>query len=119
MTRRNDLVYLRHMRDHAPEAMEILGATPRDELASARTVQLALLHLVEIVGEAAGRVSSETRSELASLPWRDIMDMRNRIIHGYDTVQVTMLWDTITEDLPILVETLETYLVEKKDRSTE
>lgn len=110
MTRHNDLVYLRHMRDHAREAMEILGNTPRGELGSSRVLQLALLHLVEIVGEAAGRVSPETRSKFAAIPWRDIVGMRNRITHGYDTVRIAILWDTVVDDLPVLCNALDQYL---------
>ncbi len=111
MTRHNDIIYLRHMRDHAREAIDLLGPLPRDHFSESRTLQLALLHLVEIVGEAATRVSPETRAELALIPWREIVAMRNRIIHGYATVSCTMLWDTVADDLPVLVNLLDQYLV--------
>ncbi len=110
MTRHDDSVYLRHMRDHAREAMEILGTTARDQLGASRVLQLALLHLVEIVGEAAGRVSPETRSKLGDIPWRDLVGMRNRIIHGYDAVKIVLLWDTVVDDLPQLCNALDQYL---------
>jgi uncharacterized protein with HEPN domain len=71
--------------------------------------------LVEILGEAAGRVSSETRERLSTLPWRGMISMRNRIIHGYDTVNVGVLWDTIRTDLPPLISTLETVLPRDAD----
>ncbi len=106
MTRHSDDVYLRHMRDHTAEAMEMLGEIPRDQLASRRTVQLAILHLVGIVGEAANRVSAGTRSKIPKVPWRDIIGMRNPIIHGYDTIDTAMLWDTVKEDLPLLAAAL-------------
>ena len=118
MTRHNDLVYLRHMRDHAREAISILGTMPRDQLSESRVLQLALLHLVEIVGEAATRVSPETRAKLAVLPWRDIVGMRNRITHGYDTMKITMLWDTVTEDLPVLANAVDQFL-QSEDPATE
>jgi uncharacterized protein with HEPN domain len=110
MTHHNDLVYLRHMRDHATEALNILGNTPRDALIFSRVLQLALLHLVEIVGEAAGRVSPTTRARLDAIPWREAISMRNRIIHGYDSVDVTMLWDTVVEDFPPLITVLSRFL---------
>lgn len=112
MTRHNDFVYLRHMRDHAREAMELLGGTPREELAQSRVVQLALMQLLEIVGEAANRVSPETRKRLVGLPWRDMVNMRNRIIHGYDTVKVAILWDTVQDDLPDIVAALDEFLTD-------
>lgn len=117
MTQHRDLVYLRHMRDHAEEAVDILGAIPRDRLGSERIVQLALLHLVGIVGEAASRVGEETRGQLPGLPWRDIIGMRNRIIHGYSTVDIKMLWDTVADDLPALLQALDDYsnLVQGED----
>ena len=112
MTRHSELVYVRHMRDHAREAIEILGDIGRDEIESHRVVQLALLHLVEIIGEAAGRISPESRGKLSSIPWREVVSMRNRIIHGYDTIKISILWDTVAEDLPPLAASLEAYLQE-------
>jgi uncharacterized protein with HEPN domain len=107
MSRHRDEVYLRHMLDHAREALDIRGQQSKEELKNSRVHQLALLHLVEIVGEAATKVSLETQSELNMLPWRGMVGMRNRIIHGYDTVNVAVLWDTIESDLPELVAMLE------------
>ena len=103
MTRHSDAIYLDHMLTHAREALAILGERSREELAESRVLQLALLHLVEIVGEAASKVSPTTQSSLDQLPWRGMISMRNRIIHGYDTVNVAVLWDTLEHDLPELV----------------
>lgn len=112
MTRHNDAVYLRHMLMHAREALEIRGNKSLEELANSRVIQLALLHLVEILGEAASRVSATKRAELSTLPWRGMISMRNRIIHGYDTINVVVLWDTLEHDLPCLVTQLEALLSE-------
>lgn len=114
MTRHNDLIFIRHMRDHAREAMDLLGSTPRSELGQSRVVQLALMQLLEIVGEAANRVSDETRLHLSSLPWRDMVGMRNRLIHGYASVNIAVLWDTIQDDLPAIVKDLESYLAQDR-----
>ena len=107
MTLHNDNVFLEHMLSHAREALEILGKRTREELADSRVLQLALLHLVEIVGEAASKVSPVTQAKLGQLPWRGMVGMRNRIIHGYDTVNIAVLWDTLEHDLPELVGKLE------------
>lgn len=106
MTRHRDDVYLHHMLSHAQEALSTLGNTTKQDLAEARVLQLALLHLVEIIGEAASRVSPEKRVTLNTIPWRGMIGMRNRIIHGYDTVSVSLLWDTISDDLPPLIAAL-------------
>lgn len=113
MTQHDDSVYLRHMLSHAREALEIYRSTTPATLQESRVYQLALLHLIEIVGETASRISHETKSQLDMLPWRGMVTMRNRIIHGYDTINIRILWDTIETDLPKLVATLEN-LVDKK-----
>ena len=112
MTQHSDDVYIEHMLAHAREALDILGKRTREDLAGSRVLQLALLHLVEIVGEAASKVSPATRSKLNALPWRGMVGMRNRIIHGYDTVNIAVLWDTLEHDLPELVAKLEACIVE-------
>jgi uncharacterized protein with HEPN domain len=70
-------------------------------------LELSLTRLVEIVGEAARRVSEAFREKYPSVPWRDISDTRNRLIHGYDVVDLDVLWDVIQNDLPPLVVQLE------------
>jgi len=74
---------------------------------SDRMAQLALRHLVEIVGEAADRVSRKTQEDITAIPWSKVVGMRNRIIHGYDKVDLALLWDTIVEDLPPLIKHLD------------
>ncbi len=115
MTQHSDDVSLRHMLDHAREALAILGDHSREGLAESRVLQLALLHLIEIVGEAASKVSPATRANLDNLPWRGMVGMRNRIIHGYDTVNIAVLWDTLEFDLPELVAMLEAHLASSAD----
>jgi len=70
-------------------------------------LQLALVRLIEIVGEAAARVSESVKDQLPSIPWREIVGMRNRVIHGYDAIDLDVLWDTITVDLSLLIDQLE------------
>jgi uncharacterized protein with HEPN domain len=66
MTLHDPWIRVRHMRDHAQEAIELLGERPADELKSDRTVQLALVQLIEIVGEAASRVNADIRTSPGS-----------------------------------------------------
>jgi uncharacterized protein with HEPN domain len=106
MTRHDDAVRLRHMLDHATEAVEMVRGRKPEELEQNRMLQLALVHLVEIVGEAATRVSQGGQQRYPSIPWQHARGMRNRLIHGYDTIDPAILWDTIQEDLPPLIEQL-------------
>jgi uncharacterized protein with HEPN domain len=110
MSHRDDMITLRQMRDHAREAMGICSDKSFVDIKRDRVLQLALVRLVEIVGEAAGRVSPETRDQYADLPWQGMIGMRNRLIHGYDAINLEILWNTIQFDLPELVELLDRIL---------
>jgi uncharacterized protein with HEPN domain len=107
MSRRDDRVSLADMLNHAREAVDLLGTASREELARDRVRQLALVRLLEIVGEAANRVSAETQRRHGSIPWAAIVGMRNRLIHAYDIVDLDVIWNTITVDLPPLIAVLD------------
>ena len=65
---------------------------------------------IEVVGEAAGRVSDGGRARYDSLPWKGMIGMRNRLIHGYDAINTEILWDTIQDEFPALIRELDRYL---------
>jgi len=65
------------------------------------------MRLMEVVGEAAARVPDDFRDRHPEVPWRDVTDLRNRLIHGYDVVDFDILWTIIQEDLPPLIEQLQ------------
>ncbi len=101
-----DLNALHDMLSHAREAVAAAASRRREDLDTDRFLYLGLQRLAEIIGEAAARVSAPTREQLPEVPWRRAVGMRNRLIHGYDVVEPGVLWDTITLDLPVLVEQL-------------
>lgn len=103
----DDLVRIKHMLDAAREAQSFAEGRSRQELTGDRQLTLSLVKCVEIVGEAASRVSEDAKTELPSLPWLDIIGMRNRLIHAYYDVNLDILWDTVTSELPGLVAELE------------
>ena len=107
MSQHDDQVYLKHMRDYAREAVDMLAGKTQTDLAQNRMLELALTRLIETIGEAASKVSGGMKTSLPQVPWREIIGMRNRLIHGYDTVDLKVLWDTIAEDLPPLITDLE------------
>jgi len=86
MSRHDPIVRLRHMLDHAREAVALAAGKTREEALSDRVLTLALTRLVEIVGEAASQVPPDTRAELPSTPWKKIVGMRHHLVHGYDYV---------------------------------
>jgi uncharacterized protein with HEPN domain len=79
----------------------------RSELETNRMLQLALVHLVQVVGEAANRVSRAGQTRYPEIPWTRAIGTRNRMVHGYDRIDHDVVWDTIAEDFPPLVAALE------------
>ena len=73
-------------------------------------LQDAVLHCFLILGEAATQVSAPTKERLADLPWHQMVGIRNHIVHGYTKIDFRIIWKTIQEDLPPLVEALLEYL---------
>jgi uncharacterized protein with HEPN domain len=110
MTQHDPEIRVRHMRDHAQEAIEMLGGTTLVELRTDRKLQLALVQLIEIVGEAAARIPQDVRTANPAVPWQLAADMRNKLIHGYDVIEYAILYDTVTDDLPALVDQLNSCL---------
>lgn len=113
MTRHDLLVRVRHMLDHAREAVAMIVGLSRTDLDNNRQLNLALVRLLEIVGEAAARIHEDFRQQHPEIPWRDIADLRNRLIHGYDSVNFDILWTILQEDMPPLIARLEDILQEK------
>jgi len=110
MSQPKDIIRLRHMRDYSREAEDLVQGRVRNDLESDRLLSLALVRLLEIIGEAANRVSSEYKFSHSSIPWSQIVSLRNRLIHGYDAVDMDILWQILKKDLPILIEELDKIL---------
>lgn len=110
MTRHDPVIRIRHMLDHAREAATMAVGRSRADLDSDRQLNLSLVRLLEIVGEAAARIPDDFRNAQPDVPWRDISDLRNRLIHAYDMVNFDILWAIVQDDLPPLVEQLESIL---------
>ena len=87
----------------------------RSDLDSDRMLVFALVRAIEIVGEAASKVSAPTRQAAAEIPWSLIVSMRNRLIHAYFDVDHEVVWKTATEELPQLLPRLRALLASKAD----
>lgn len=103
---KDDRARLRHMLDASAKAVALLEARERSALDEDEVLALAIVRLLEIVGEAASQVTPETRRRLADVPWRQVVGMRNILIHGYADLNLDVVWETIREDLPGLLAAL-------------
>jgi uncharacterized protein with HEPN domain len=110
MSRHDDNVSMRQMLEHAKEAVNMSRGRTRADLETDRMLQLALTRLLEIVGEAAARVSLNARERYERITWYQILGMRNRLAHGYDAIDLNILWDIIQADLPPLIAELDAVL---------
>lgn len=110
---KHDTIRLRHMLDAAEESVGFSKGRERKDLDRDRKLVLALVKDIEIIGEAACQVSDDTRSRLPDIPWDDIVGMRHRLVHAYFDINLDILWKTVKEDLPPLIDSLKRVLGEK------
>ncbi len=107
MKRPDDEVLLKDMADHARMAVAAVKGRSRPDLDGDPVLAAALERFIEVVGEAASRVSAETRSRLPGVPWNEIIGMRNRLVHGDASVDHDIVWTVVTSDLRELLRHLE------------
>ena len=111
--RTTDAVRLRHMLEAAREGLAFAAGRTRADLDTDRQLYLSLIRSIEVVGEAASKVSDECRSGYRAIPWVHVISMRNRLIHMYFDVDPDIVWRTTTVELPRLVSAIETLLAEE------
>lgn len=103
----DDRTRLLHMRDAAREAVSFTRNCQRADLDNNRMLALAIVKEIEIIGEAASRVSAPCKAKYSQLLWREMVGMRNRLTHAYFEVDLDIVWEVVTQDLPPLIEELE------------
>jgi uncharacterized protein with HEPN domain len=106
MSKRDPQIALRQILSHAQEAVEIARGKNREDLDNDRLLNLALTRLLEVIGEAANRVPAEVQAKYPELPWMQMIGLRNRLIHGYDSIDFDILWVIVQQDLPDLIDRL-------------
>ena len=105
-----DNAYLLDILEAARLALDYVGKKTKEEFLNDSQCQDAVIRRIEIIGEAAGRVSDETKSTFPNLPWSEMVGMRNVMIHDYDDVDMVIVWETVQNDLPPLISALESTL---------
>jgi uncharacterized protein with HEPN domain len=106
----NDKNRLFHVLDSARETQEFLKEKSFDDLQSNRMLANAIVRSLEVVGEAASQISDECRKTHGSIPWRNIIAMRNRLVHAYFDINYEVIWNTVTEDIPPLIHEIQELL---------
>jgi len=98
------------MIDAALEALAFARGRMRADLDTDRMLALSLVKEIEIIGEAASKVSDEVKRSTPHIPWADITGMRHRLIHAYFDIDLDVVWKTLQSDLPPLVKDLQELL---------
>jgi len=106
----DDRTRLRHILDAARDALTFARGKEISDLYGDKQLTLALFKCIEIIGEAASRVSITTRESLPDIPWGNIIGMRNRLVHVYFDVDAELVFETVQDELPPLIEKIERIL---------
>ena len=117
MPRPDDLTRLRHILDAAEKAGRFVHGRKREDLEKDEMLSLALVRLLEVIGEAAAGISPGLRRKYSALPWQQMTGMRNRLIHGYFDVNPDLIWRTVTEEMPLLMDRIRKALANETEAS--
>ena len=109
----DDATRLHHILDSARKAVQFSHGKSRDDLAKDELLALAIMRLLEVIGEASTGITQGLRTKYPEIPWRQMSDMRNRLIHGYFDINYDLVWETAVEELPPLIIRLEKVLAEE------
>ena len=108
----HDAVRFRHMHEAITLALQMAAGRSRQDLTSDPMLAMALTRCLEVLGEAAARLSGDVRIQFPGIPCGKMISMRNRLIHAYFDVDLDIVWTTISEDLPPLLPILESALTQ-------
>jgi uncharacterized protein with HEPN domain len=107
MTAQDNLSRLKHIVDACYESQNFIVGQSKQDLKNNRMLALALIKELEIIGEAANNISMDCQLRYPNVPWKDIIGMRNRLVHAYFGVNYDIVWQTVTEGLPLLLVDME------------
>jgi len=110
-----DDAYLLDIVIAARKAMQFIEGMTWAEFDGSELHQVAVIRPLEIIGEAAGRVSAETKRSHPKIPWQQMIGMRNRLIHEYFRIDLEAVWHTVHKDLPELIALIEPMIPPESD----
>jgi uncharacterized protein with HEPN domain len=116
--RKDDFFRIRHILDSTKEAVAFGRGQTREDLEKDRMRTLSIVKSIEIIGEAASKVSKKTWNKHPEIPWPDIVATRNRLIHVYFDIDLDRVLDTVIDDLPPLLAALEKIVLSPEKRKS-
>jgi uncharacterized protein with HEPN domain len=113
---KDDQILLRHMLEAALKARDFIQGHSRADLDSNEMLALAVIRLLEVVGEAARSLSKDLRDPHPEVAWKQITGTRDRLLHGYFDIDFDIVWAILTKDLPQLIPVLENLLSQEESK---
>lgn len=104
-----DRIRWRHMIEAAQDAIGFISGRARADLDQDRMLLFAVVRAIEIIGEAASKISPETRAAHGAIPWPAIVGMRNRLVHAYFDIDTDIVWVAVMEEIPGLLAKLQAF----------
>ena len=111
--KKDDTVYLKHILDAIQQIEQYLQGVTKEQFLQTKLLQDGVVRELEIIGEASRNLSEELRQKHSDIPWRQIIGMRNRIIHEYFDVDLEIVWEVTEKDLPDLKARIQAILQEQ------
>ena len=108
-----DRIRIQHIVDAGEEALSFLENVEFEKFSHNRMLILSVIKDIEITGEAASKITTETKTKYDNIPWKDIVGMRNRLIHGYFEVDIKLVWNTAKNNLPQLLNSLKEIIIQE------
>lgn len=115
MSVNDDKTRIKHIQEASQKVIQFTEDKSQDDFENNELLQLAIIRLIEIIGEASARLTSEFREKHPSIPWQAIIGMRNRLVHAYFAIDYDVAWATITVAIPDLLEQIEIISFDEND----
>ena len=110
MQKQRDSAFLKDIFIAAKEAVSFIKGISENQFQKDSLRKSAVIRQLEIIGEAANRISEEFKEKHSQIPWAEMMGMRNRLIHGYDDIDLTIVWRVVYKELPLLINGIKSLL---------
>jgi len=108
--KKNPLVYIDDIRESIEAIKRYTAGLTREDFFNSTEKQDAVYRRLEVIGEAANRLSDEFKSQYPRIPWNKVVGMRNVLIHEYDSIDLDRVWETIRKDISELEEYIKSIL---------
>lgn len=99
---KSDIIYIYHIRDSIVKVIDYTNSVEETGFKSNPMMQDAVIRQIEVIGEASSKLSKIFRDKYNQIPWKNIVGMRNKLIHDYFGVDISAVWETVKNDIPLL-----------------